>query len=144
MNGNQASAQFAAQAPLAKAQLVATTKDLGPWNKREWTVAGRAELDKTTARVTATLPEGTRAFYFMLFDARDCVASSEHVELPTSSARVYVARSGNHARPRFVVGTFRDRFRAGNGDRKRRRKLISSSPPLAGGRNRLKTLLATL
>ena len=78
IDGRQAWAQFTAQAPLMKSQLV-STKDLGPWNRREWTVAD-AELDKTAARVSATLPEGTRAFYFTLFDARDCVASSEHVE----------------------------------------------------------------
>jgi dienelactone hydrolase len=78
-DGRQAWVQFAAAAPLVKSQLV-STKDLGPWHKREWTVAD-ADLDKTTARVTAELPEGTRAFYFILVDARDCVASSEHVEL---------------------------------------------------------------
>jgi dienelactone hydrolase len=79
IDGQKAWAQFAAQEPLLKAQVV-STKDVGPWTKRQWSVA-EAELDKTVARVTATLPEGTRAFYFNLFDARDCVASSEHVEV---------------------------------------------------------------
>ena len=78
VDGRQAWAQFAAQAPLLKSQLV-STKDSGPWRKREWTLAD-ASLDKTTARVTATIPEGTRAYYFALFDQRECVAASEHVE----------------------------------------------------------------
>jgi dienelactone hydrolase len=78
IDGRLAWSQFAAEAPLEKAQLVSTV-DLGPWQQRRWTVAD-AELDKATARVTATLPDGTRAFYFMLFDTRGCVASSEHVE----------------------------------------------------------------
>jgi hypothetical protein len=78
IDGRRAWARFAAQAPLVKSQLV-STKDSGPWRKREWTIAD-AELDKTTGRVTATVPEGTRAFYFILFDQRECVASSEHVE----------------------------------------------------------------
>jgi dienelactone hydrolase len=85
LDGRQAWAQFAAQAPLKTAQLV-STNDQGPWNRRQWTVADAqlekttAQLDNTTAKVTATLPEGTRAFYFILTDARGCVASSEHVE----------------------------------------------------------------
>jgi hypothetical protein len=78
IDGHQAWAQFAAEAPLVKAEFV-STKDSGLWRKREWTVAD-AELDKTAARVSATLPEGTRAFYFILTDQRECVASSEHVE----------------------------------------------------------------
>jgi dienelactone hydrolase len=78
IDGRQAWAQFVAQAPLVKAQLVSTV-DLGPWDRRQWAVAD-TEFDKATGRVTATLPAGTRAFFFMLFDARQCVASSEHVE----------------------------------------------------------------
>ncbi len=78
LDGRRAWAQFAAEAPLVKCQFVSTS-DAGLWSKRTWTVAD-AELDKTTARGTATLPAGTRAYYFILYDQRDCVASSEHVE----------------------------------------------------------------
>ena len=38
----------------------------GPGRTAPWTIAD-AELDKTTARVTATLPEGTRALLFHAF-----------------------------------------------------------------------------
>jgi hypothetical protein len=39
-----------------------------------------AELDKATGRASADIIDGTTAYYFMLFDDRGCVASSEHVE----------------------------------------------------------------
>ena len=38
--------------------------------------AGRTAL----ARVTATLPEGTRVYYLNLVDERNCVVSTEHEE----------------------------------------------------------------
>ena len=62
LDGRQASGGFAARAPLVKAQLVSTV-DLGPWQKRQWTVAD-AELDKATALVTAMLPEGDAGVLF--------------------------------------------------------------------------------
>ena len=78
-DGNSAWAKFVAEDSLSKAQLV-TTKDPGPWSQRKWTV-NDAELDKSAGRTAARLPDGTRAFYFILLDDRGCVASSEHVEL---------------------------------------------------------------
>ena len=53
------------------------TRDSGAWQKRRWE-AIPAGLEES--RATATLPEGTRAYYFNLYDERECVVSSEHAE----------------------------------------------------------------
>lgn len=75
--GTNAWATYAAKVPVVKAELN-FTQDTGPWQGRKW-VALPAELNK--GRVTARLPEGTRVFYFNLFDERNCVVSTEHEEL---------------------------------------------------------------
>jgi uncharacterized protein YycO len=38
----------------------------------------------TNGKVVATLPDGVRVYYINLFDDRDCVVSTEHVELERS------------------------------------------------------------
>ena len=43
-------------------------------------MGGDCRAARPRARVTATLPEGTRVYYFNLFDQRDCVVSTEHQE----------------------------------------------------------------
>jgi len=40
-----------------------------------------ADLDRTAARASATLPAETAAYYFNLTDERELVVSSEHVEV---------------------------------------------------------------
>ena len=51
----------------------------GKWQDREW-VAVPASLDEP-GKVAAELPEDTTVYYFNLFDDRDCVVSTEHVEV---------------------------------------------------------------
>jgi hypothetical protein len=69
--------------PIVKAELN-YTRDVGKWQDRKW-VAIPARLDAATAtvagKVAATLPEGTKVYYLNLFDDRDCVVSTEHVEV---------------------------------------------------------------
>ena len=76
--GNQVWATFEAVVPAVKAELN-TTKDTGAWQERHWE-ATPAQVEGT-AKVTATLPEGTTAYYLNLIDRRDLVVSTEHVEL---------------------------------------------------------------
>jgi dienelactone hydrolase len=78
-DGREVWATFASARPIAKAELL-FTKDTGPWQKRLW-VAEPAALD-ADGRAHATLPEGARVYFLNLTDDRDCVASSEHEELP--------------------------------------------------------------
>jgi len=77
-DGNQVWATFDSQCEIKKAELN-VTRDLGKWPDRKWD-ALPAQLD-ATGRVTATLPEGTTVYYLNVFDARDCVVSTEHEEL---------------------------------------------------------------
>ena len=55
------------------------TRDTGPWPDRLWETAPASVAQ---GRATATLPAGAKVYYMNLFDDRDCVVSSEHVELP--------------------------------------------------------------
>ena len=56
------------------------TKDDGRWQDRKWEMVD-ADIEREEHRVSAVLPEGTRVYYFNLFDDNDLVVSSEHVEL---------------------------------------------------------------
>lgn len=53
------------------------TQDTGRWQDRKW---DSVPANLTEGRVTANLPEGTRVYYFNLFDQRHCVVSTEHEE----------------------------------------------------------------
>lgn len=76
-DGSQAWATFTSKVPIAKAELT-FTKDLGKWQDRKWeTIPAQLAENK----VTATLPEGVTVYYLNLFDQRDCVVSTEHVEI---------------------------------------------------------------
>ena len=67
-------ATYAAKVPVVKSELN-YTKDTGRWQDRKWeTIAAR----QTDGRIAAVLAEGTRVYYFNLFDERDCVVSTEH------------------------------------------------------------------
>ena len=68
---------YAANVRLVKAELN-YTKDTGRWQDRKWE---SIPANSTDGRVTASLPEGTRVYYFNLFDERNCVVSTEHEEL---------------------------------------------------------------
>lgn len=65
-----------AKTPVAKAELN-VTKDVGPWQKRTWETLPAA-LDG--ARASAEAPEGVKAAYLNLVDARGLVVSGEHIE----------------------------------------------------------------
>lgn len=71
-------ATYESAVPIVKAELNYTLAT-GNWPDREW-VAVPASLDEP-GKVIATLPEGTTVYYINLFDDRDCVVSTEHVEL---------------------------------------------------------------
>jgi dienelactone hydrolase len=75
--GTNVWATYDSKVPVTKAELN-YTKDTGRWQDRKWEAIPATIADN---RVTATLPEGTRVYYFNLFDERDCVVSSEHEEL---------------------------------------------------------------
>src|SRR6185295_4164263 len=69
---------FTSKTPLVKAEL-SFTKDAGKWQPRKWeSVAAKIE----NGRASAAVPEGARAFYLNLFDDRNLVVSTEHVEQP--------------------------------------------------------------
>lgn len=71
-------AQFRAEDKLVKAELC-FTRDSGKWQERQWLTAP-AEVDADSHRVSAQVPEDATVFYLNLFDDRDCVVSTEHVE----------------------------------------------------------------
>ena len=71
-------AKFKSEFPIVKAELC-FTRQSGKWQDREWETLP-AEVDATTSKVTATVPAEATVFYLNLFDNRDCVVSTEHVE----------------------------------------------------------------
>lgn len=73
----EAFAQFKTAVPIVKAELN-FTKDTGKWQQRKWESLP-ARLDGDRAR--AAVPEGARVLYLNLFDERDLVVSSPHLEL---------------------------------------------------------------
>jgi cephalosporin-C deacetylase-like acetyl esterase len=71
------SATYSAKVRVVKADLN-FTRDTGRWQDRKWdSIPAQIE----NGRVFATLPSGTRVYYFNLVDERDCVVSTEHEEL---------------------------------------------------------------
>ncbi len=76
--GERVWATYQSQRRVVKAELN-VTKDLGAWQERHWE-ALPAQLE-ANGRVTATLPAGVTVYYLNLYDDRDCVVSTEHVEL---------------------------------------------------------------
>jgi len=76
--GREAWATFESKEPIAKAELH-FTKDTGPWQKRLWE-ALPVEITPQ-GKTHATLPEGTKVYYFNVTDDRECVVSTEHEEV---------------------------------------------------------------
>jgi hypothetical protein len=70
-------ATYAAKLPVLKAELN-YTREGGRWQDRKWE---SSSTNLTDGRVSASLPAGTRVYYFNLFDERNCVVSTEHEEL---------------------------------------------------------------
>jgi hypothetical protein len=70
-------ASFESREPIIRAELSYTT-DPGPWVDRHWQTTP-AELDLFNGTASAKLPAATTVCYLNLFDAKDRVASSEHL-----------------------------------------------------------------
>ncbi|MCL4180705.1 MAG: acetylxylan esterase [Verrucomicrobia bacterium] len=70
-------ATYTSPVSMTKAELN-VTRDLGRWQDRLWEAL---PADCADGRITADLPEGTRVYYFNLFDDRGCVVSTEHETL---------------------------------------------------------------
>lgn len=75
-SGGQAWLRYSAKIPVVSAELNYTL-DSGIWKDRNWRTTP-ADLDEQKATVTASLPEGTKVYYFNLIDRRGLVISSEH------------------------------------------------------------------
>jgi dienelactone hydrolase len=76
-DGTNVWATYTSEIPVAKAELN-YTKDTGRWQDRKWETIPARQGDDL---VSASLPKGTRVYYFNLFDDRDCAVSTEHEEI---------------------------------------------------------------
>jgi dienelactone hydrolase len=72
-------AKFVSKSPIKKAELNYTT-DTGSWMDRKWETIP-AVLDSKTGKISAVLPKTASVYFFNLFDERNLVVSSEHVEM---------------------------------------------------------------
>lgn len=70
-------AKYTSKTSIAKAELNYTL-DTGNWKDRKWL---NVPAEIRGGKITASLPAGTRVYYFNLFDDRACVVSTEHEEL---------------------------------------------------------------
>ena len=76
LDERNASARYRSEVKIAKAELC-FTKDLGKWQDRNWeSLPAKIQDDK----VSAEIPADATVWYFNLFDDRDCVVSTEHME----------------------------------------------------------------
>lgn len=76
--GRAAWVAFDSRRPMAKVELN-FTRDTGVWQR--WWETADARVDGKRGRASAELPDGTKAYYFNLVDARGLLVSSEHVVL---------------------------------------------------------------
>lgn len=74
---------FDSEVPVLKAELC-FTRQTGRWQDREWeTIPAQiniAQTDSGKSRASCAVPADATVYYLNLFDERDCVVSSEHVE----------------------------------------------------------------
>lgn len=82
--GNRLTALFASEVPVVRAELC-FTKSTGRWQDREW-LTSPAVISSESGKVEAELPSGAVVAYLNLFDERDCVVSSRHLELQPDEA----------------------------------------------------------
>lgn len=71
-------ATFKSEVPITKAELNFTL-DTGRWQDRKWEQSP-ATIDAEAGRVHAQIPDGAKVFYLNIFDDRNCVVSSQHIE----------------------------------------------------------------
>lgn len=74
----EAWATYLSDVPIVKAEL-AFTRDSGTWKDRKWEHAP-ATIDASAGRFVASIPADVKVFYLNLFDDRQCVVSTRHVE----------------------------------------------------------------
>ncbi len=77
-NDNEVWATFQSDVPIVSAELNYTA-DTGKWPDRKWEQLP-AKIDPQTNRVTAQIPSDAKVYYLNLFDERQCVVSTQHVE----------------------------------------------------------------
>jgi len=77
-NGKTCTVEFTSKAPIVKAE-INFTRDTGKWQARKWESAP-ATLE--AGHATAAIPNDAKVFYVNLFDDRNLVVSTEHLELP--------------------------------------------------------------
>lgn len=77
-SADEAWATFKSEVSITKAEL-AFTRDIGKWQDRKWESLP-AEIDAKAGRVSAKIPADAKVFYLNLFDDRECVVSTQHVE----------------------------------------------------------------
>ena len=75
----EAWASFKSPDAIASAELI-FTKDVGANKERKWESVP-ANLDLSAGRVSASLPEGVKMYYFNIHDARKLTVSSQNVEI---------------------------------------------------------------
>ena len=80
MTGNTGWVRYAAGSTICRGELNVTS-DAGPWQQRAWRTLP-AQLNAGECRVTAEIPARTTVYYFNLYDDREVLGSSEHVEMP--------------------------------------------------------------
>jgi|LSQX01.1.fsa_nt_gb dienelactone hydrolase len=73
-------AKIASARPPEKIELC-VTRALGHWTDRKWN-AHPANYNPETGRVEASLPRHTTAWFFNVFDERNCVVSTSYEEVP--------------------------------------------------------------
>jgi dienelactone hydrolase len=76
IDGNQAWAEYRADVPIVKAELL-FTRDTGTWKERKWEAAP-AEVDPKNLKVTAPVPSTTTVYFLNLIDERKLVVSTPH------------------------------------------------------------------
>ena len=72
-------AQVVTSRPVTRVDLC-TTRASGHWTDRKWT-ATPAHYDPVSGRVEASLPWRATAWFFNIFDDRECVVSTPHEEI---------------------------------------------------------------
>ena len=78
VDGDRLVVDFSADVAIKKAEL-SYTEGTAAWQQREWKAID-AELDPVAHRASCVIPPQATVFYINLFDERDCVVSSPHLE----------------------------------------------------------------
>ena len=79
LEGRRLWATFSSARPIVRAEMT-FTRATGYWSDRKYNTLP-AELDAEAGRVEAEVPAMATVCFFNLFDDRDCVVSTEHVEI---------------------------------------------------------------